>query len=56
MQKYAILLEIDKNRLFPAIKRLYLRLQTSKLKMVESFIKIGKKFLDEELFSSFGAF
>ena len=41
---------------FPAVKRQYLRLQTSKLKTVESFEKFRKKFLDEELFSPFEAF
>ena len=36
---------------FRAVKHPYLRLKTSKLKIVESFENFGKNVIDEELFT-----
>ena len=48
-------LKMIKMASFRAVKHPYLRLKTSKLKIVESFKNFGKNFIDEELFSAFGA-
>ena len=55
-QKHAILLEIDQNGLFPCSKTAISQVADIETETVESFEKFGTKFLDEELFSPFGAF
>ena len=56
MQQHAIYLEINGYCLFSRSKRQYLKLQTSKLKMVKSFEKFGKNFINQDLFGYIDAF